>query len=423
MGIVSNLALVDTLQQTGLINEKQVKLLRHKMHKRLIDARTLARLMLKHEWLTVFQINELLEGNGRNLVVGPYHILDKLGQGGQSSVYKARHSENGWIVALKLIKTECLCSPEASEQFMQEMEAMASLRHTNIVQFYDADKVGDNYYCALEYVAGNDLGKHIRLNGPLPIAEACDYIRQTALGLEHAFERNLIHRDIKPVNLILSGPSSEEEEANTSEKKFPTVKILDWGLAGIRQPKSAEEAQLRSGKTKSVIGTADYLSPEQAMNPDEVDIRGDIYSLGCTFYFLLTGQPPFPEGTLMQKIIAHQKKDPTPVQAFRSDLPIGLEKVLIRMMAKKPEHRYQTPGMVATSLKPFTRSDRFLLPRMNKDLRSRLGLEPKVSAKDNYLQGKYNPELNNQPTISHFKAKSDTYTSDTDTPGGDGATR
>lgn len=358
---VSNLTLLDVLRQTQLLTSEQLEVLMRSLPARPTDPRALARAMLQRGWLNVYQINQLLAGRGLELVIGPYHVLDRLGAGGQSTVYKARHVESGLVVALKVIKAELLDNPEAAAQFLQEMEAMATLDHPNVVQFYDADKVGETYYCALEYVEGTDLGKYVRLTGPLPVQEACDYIRQTALGLQHAHERNLIHRDIKPVNLFLTG---EAEPGTALPRVGKVIKILDWGLASLRPPKGhllCADGQANS--TKVVIGTADYLSPEQAMNPDKVDIRGDIYSLGCTFYYLLTGQPPFPTGTLMQKILQHQKDEPTPVESIRSDLPFGLAGVLKRMMAKKPESRYQTPAAVALALKPYCKADSVFLCR------------------------------------------------------------
>src|SRR5262249_36064451 len=155
-----------------------------------------------------------------------------------------------------------------------------------------------------------------------------DYVRQTALGLQHAFENNLIHRDIKPQNLYLA----TEEGAGAGR-----VIILDWGLACLRPPGGGTET---SNPNKAVIGTADYLSPDQARNANRVDIRGDIYSLGCTLYFLLTGQPPFPGGSLMQKILHHQQSKPAPVETFRQDVPAGLAAVMNRMMAKQASERF-----------------------------------------------------------------------------------
>ncbi|MGF1583314.1 MAG: serine/threonine protein kinase [Gemmataceae bacterium] len=404
MTIVSNLALIDVLRQTHLLSPEQIDTVLQQKPGRLIDARALVRIMMQRGWLTVYQSNQLLAGRGLDLVVGNYHILDRLGQGGQSTVFKARHTETSSVVALKVIRSELLFTPEASEQFVHEMQAMFTLEHPNVVQCYDVGEFGDTFYCALEYVEGTDLGKYVRLAGALPTVEACEYIRQTALGLQHAHERNLIHRDIKPVNLYLTGEAvlpTKAQATNSTLRVGSTVKILDWGLASLRPPNPDADLSDSHTNTKALIGTADYLSPEQAMNPDTVDIRGDIYSLGCTFYYLLTGDPPFPNGTAMKKILRHQKEDPVPIDEIRPDLPLGMAPIIRRMMAKKPEDRYQTPAAVAMALKPFCRADRFLLPRLNREARHRLGLDEDSSIINMPLpSGNLQDELSSHSTFS-----------------------
>src|SRR5438105_8475294 len=252
-------------------------------------------------WLTIYQINQILEGRAKDLVMGPYLIQDRLGQGGLSQVFKARHAQYGWIVALKVIRPEAMADAEGRKQFLHEMEAMARLEHPNIVQFCDLDQAGELFYFAMEFVDGTDLGKHVGLCGPLPVGEACDYVRQAALGLQHAHECNLVHRDVKPVNLFLTYVPGSKSVGGTGKKTRPVtqplIKILDWGLASLRYPKGQSGPELIQSIAKGIVGTADYLSPEQARNHHAVDIRGDIYSLGCTLYFLLTGQAPFPTGT------------------------------------------------------------------------------------------------------------------------------
>jgi eukaryotic-like serine/threonine-protein kinase len=345
MTITSCYAMIETLRRLELLAPDQLLLVIRAARLPRATPRSLARGMLQRGWLTVFQINQMLAGHGRNLVFGPYHVLDRIGQGGQSTVFKARHTTLEWIVALKVIRAELLASSETRQQFLQEMEAMAGLNHENIVQFCDADQAGDTYYCAMEYLAGTDLGKVVGLSGPLPAHQAADYVRQTALGLQHAHEHSLIHRDIKPVNLYL-----------TADPPGPTrIKILDWGLVGLRPPGATFDTAEMAKPTTGVLGTADYLSPEQAVNPQAVDIRADIYSLGCTLYFLLTGRPPFPGGTLVNKLLRHQHEDPPAVDAICPDVPVALAAIVRRMMAKRPQDRYQTPAAVALALTPFCR--------------------------------------------------------------------
>jgi serine/threonine-protein kinase len=348
MRIATSKQLTDVLHQLELLASEQLAQLSLLARERP-DAPDLAKLLVQRDWLTVYQMNQLLSGLGKNLVIGAYHVLDQLGQGGLSQVFKARHSRHGWVVALKVLRREALANDEGRLQFLQEMEAMARLNHPNVVQFCDVDQSGDTFHYAMEFVNGTDLGKYVRLTGPLPVAEACDYIRQTALGLQHAHEHNLVHRDIKPVNLFLTHPDSQ---------KKPVVKILDWGLASLRCPTSVSGQQLLEHMSKGVVGTADYLSPEQGRHAQTVDIRGDIYSLGCTLFYLLTGEPPFPEGTLMQKILQHQTMEPPPIDSYREDVPSGVTAVLKRMLAKHPEARFQTPAAIALALTPFARADR-----------------------------------------------------------------
>src|SRR5439155_23089850 len=193
-------------RRVHLLTSEQLGGVHRMAQDRRTDPRLVARALMQRSWLTVYQVNQLLAGHGPELVLGPYHILDRLGQGGQSLVFKARHPEREWVVALKVIRHELLDSSEARQQFLSEMEAMAQLEHPNVVEFWDAGEAAQTFYCAMEFVEGTDLGKLVRLEGMLAPTRACDYVRQTATGLQHAHERNLIHRDIKPLNLILTSP-------------------------------------------------------------------------------------------------------------------------------------------------------------------------------------------------------------------------
>lgn len=358
MSIVSSGALIDLLRLHRLLPADRLAELPHLAKGRSGEARPFAKFLAQRGWLTVFQINEILSGRAQELAIGPYHVLDRLGRGGLSQVFKARHADYQWLVALKVLKPEALANEGGRAQFLQEMEAMAQLEHPNIVQFCDVDQAGDTFYVAMEFVEGADLGKHVALTGPLPVSEACDYIRQAALGLQHAHERNLVHRDLKPVNLYLTHVRAPAVAGfrKKQNKPRPLIKILDWGLASLRFPREASTPQLLERMGTGLIGTADYLSPEQARDAASVDVRGDIYSLGCSFFFLLAGQPPFPGGTLMQKLLQHQQAEPPSLSGFRRDVPEEVEAILRRMLAKAPQHRFQTPAAVAAALAPFVRS-------------------------------------------------------------------
>lgn len=371
MSISSSGVLLEALRQQDLLSPDQLAQLPSLFNGPCGDARVFGKALVQRGWLTVYQVNQILLGNTAELLIGPYCVLDKLGQGGLSQVYKARHRENGAIVALKMIKAEVFADEEGRQQFLQEIEAMARLDHENIVQFCDADRWKDTYYFAMEYVEGTDLGKVVRLIGALPVPQACDFIRQTALGLQHAYERNLIHRDIKPVNLFLTQASLQMDSAASALFATRTdpapvtargtmltrslIKILDWGLASLHHPTGAGMEAHSEVLARSIVGTADYLAPEQARNANVADIRSDIYSLGCTFYFLLAGRPPFPEGALMQKILQHQQAEPKPLVAFRDDVPGEVSAAIKRMMAKDPDERFKTPASIAVALAPYAK--------------------------------------------------------------------
>jgi serine/threonine protein kinase len=267
-----------------------------------------------------------------------YRVLALLGSGGMGAVYKAEHLLMKRVVALKVMNRAVVGSAATVERFRREFRASARLAHPNIVRAYDAEQAGDLHFLVMEYVEGTDLARWLAERGPLPAAEACEYVRQAALGLQHAHEHGMIHRDIKPHNLMRTPDG--------------TVKILDFGLARL----AAEAGSALGGMTGqgTLLGTVDYLAPEQADDARQADIRSDIYSLGCTLYHLLSGRPPFPQGTVVQKIMAHTNRLPASLRELRPDLPPGLADVVGRTMAKSPKDRYQTPGEVAAALEPFT---------------------------------------------------------------------
>jgi tRNA A-37 threonylcarbamoyl transferase component Bud32/Leucine-rich repeat (LRR) protein len=268
-----------------------------------------------------------------------YQVLDLLGAGGMGAVYRARHKVMDRDVALKVIHPRILEKPSAVARFRHEVQAAARLCHPNIVTAYDADQVGNIHFLVMEFVAGQDMARVITECGPLPVAQAADYVRQVALGLQHAHEQNMVHRDIKPANVMV-----------TKARGAPLVKILDFGLAHVTRELAPHGSITDVG---TVMGTPDFMAPEQADDARLADIRADIYSLGCTFYYLLTGHPPFPNGTVVQKIKAHQSQVPTPVTELRADVPPELARVIERMMAKERGQRYQAPAEAAQALTEF----------------------------------------------------------------------
>jgi serine/threonine protein kinase len=338
MPVCSTTVVLDALCQYRLLEPAQLEELTGSLHARFPDAKAVARELIQRGWLTPYQANHLLQGKAQELVLGSYLLLERLGEGGMGQVFKARHGKLGRVVALKVIRKERLDSPDAVRRFQREVRAAAALDHPHIVRALDADEIGGAHLLVMEYIDGaTDLSRLIKKNGPLPVPQACEYIRQAALGLQHASERGLVHRDIKPANLL-----------RTADGK--TVKILDMGLARLHYPGAEGVKSSTMTQQGVVMGTPDYIAPEQALEAHTVDIRADLYSLGCTFYYLLAGRVPFPGGTFIKKINRHQCEEPQPVEQLRPDLPAEVAGIVRRLMAKRPEDRYQTPAEVAAAL-------------------------------------------------------------------------
>jgi tRNA A-37 threonylcarbamoyl transferase component Bud32 len=337
MPIASNAALVEALRQHRLLDSKQLEEL-DSLQRRFADPEALVGELVLLGWLTPYQASHLLQGKAHELVLGSYILLEPVGEGGMGQVFKARHRNLGRITAIKRIHKKRLDDPHAIRRFQREVRAAAALSHPNIVMAYDADQIGDTHLLVMEYVEGaTDLARLVKTNGPLPVSLACEYIRQAALGLQHAFERGMVHRDIKPANLLVTANGQR-------------VKILDLGLARLDHSSTEDSSSSTMTQERAFMGTPDFIAPEQAMESHTVDIRADLYSLGCTFFFLLTGRAPFPTGSLLQKLNKHQRSHPTALMQLRSDVPPEVEAVVRKLMAKRPEDRYQTPAEVVTAL-------------------------------------------------------------------------
>ena len=326
---------LNELRKWRLLDSAQHAELSRKIEGRYLGPRSIACEAIEQGWLTPFQAIQIHRGRGQELLLGSYVLLERLGEGGMGAVFKARNWKLGRVVALKLIRKERVNNVDAIRRFQREIRAAAQLRHPNIVHALDADEIGGSFVLVMEYVEGVDLAQLVKEKGPLPASQARDYVRQAALALAHAHEKGLVHRDIKPANLLLSSEGQ--------------VKLLDLGLA--RLPAGVDGGSLSTmTESGAVMGTPDFLAPEQARSSHDVDIRADLYSLGCTLYFLLAGQVPFPGGTFGEKIARHLMDEPEPLERLRPDVPPTLESVVRRLMAKKPEDRYQTPSEVAEAL-------------------------------------------------------------------------
>lgn len=332
---------VSGVRQSGLIESHKLDAYLLEMERTGIDqnsATALAGGLVRLGAITEWQSEKLLQGRHKGFILGRYKLLSLLGAGEMSAVYLAEHVMLERRCAIKVLPGNKVKDTSYLGRFHREAKAVARLDHPNIVRAYDVDQQFDSgtdiHFLVMEYVAGRNIEKVIADKGPLDVVTAVDFIRQAAEGLSHAHQAGMVHRDIKPENLLID--------------KDGVVKILDLGLARFFQ--ATEEESLTIKHDEKVLGTADYLAPEQAIDSHKVDARADIYSLGCTFYFALTGHPPFTEGTLVQRLFAHQTKTPKPVEHERPDVPPELVAILEKMMAKKAAERYQTAADLAHAL-------------------------------------------------------------------------
>ncbi|MBA4064470.1 MAG: hypothetical protein C0501_12300 [Isosphaera sp.] len=297
-----------------------------------------AALLVRESLLTFFQAKQLKLGRYKRFTIGSkYRLLELIGAGGMGAVYLCEHTLMRRLVALKVLPVEKLEDRSNEERFYREARAVAALDHPNIVRAYDIDHYEKLHFLVMEYVDGTSLQEVVaryamekRWFDPV---RAAHYVAQSAVGMQHAHELGMVHRDIKPGNLLLD--------------RTGVIKVLDMGLA--RFFNKQQDSVTEKYDDKCVLGTADYLAPEQAVS-NMVDIRADIYALGGTLYFMLTGQTPFPDGTIAAKLVAHQTREPRPVESFRADVPAGILAVLRKMMAKDPADRYQLPIEVADAL-------------------------------------------------------------------------
>jgi serine/threonine-protein kinase len=293
--------------------------------------------LLVEAGLTKFQARAAVAGHAAKLLFGPYVVLDKVGEGGMGVVYKARHAKLGRIDALKVLRTDKVASRTVAKRFLREIQVTSRLAHPHVVRAYDAGVVGKQLYLATEFVDGTDLGTVVQTRGPLSVADACLVVYQAALALHHVHEKGLVHRDMKPSNLI-------------RDRATGMVKVLDLGLSGFNESATEPGGGLTLTHDGAVLGTPDFMAPEQVQNPHRVDIRADLYGLGCTLFFLLTGQPPY-DGTPVEKMYKHGFAPPPPLILPNGLVPPpGLNEIIVRLLAKKPEERYQTPQELIDAL-------------------------------------------------------------------------
>ncbi|OAI54488.1 hypothetical protein AYO44_14910 [Planctomycetaceae bacterium SCGC AG-212-F19] len=310
-------SLLDALRDCQLLRPAQFDELAREAPERFAEARTLAQHLLERGWVTPFQINQVLQERGADLLLGPYLLLERLGEGFGGTLFKARHQRMNRIVALRVVRPELLADPEAIRQFYAQVEVASKLDHDNLVHAYDAGPLGPTHFLATEYIAGTDLGRLVQQSGPLSVPHACSYVYQAALGLQHGFEHGLVHHGLKPSKVMVTQvPGSQS---------VGVVKVLELGLTRLLRIPS------RSGATDSV----QYQAPEQTADIHAADIRADIYSLGGIFIYLLTGQPPA-AGTQLPATV-----------------PPAVAAIIRQMTAARPADRYPTPADVARALQEF----------------------------------------------------------------------
>lgn len=341
-------AFLRELELSGLLLLPAVAQRLRRSDTRNLEPLDLARLLVRERYLTPMQANYLLTNRGQQLRIGPYVLLERLGHGGMSQVYKAQHLATHMVVAIKILDERHAQNPVALARFRREIAALRKLEHPNIVRALDAAEHEGRLFLVLEYVEGIDLLRLVKKVGPLPVQLAAYCIYQAASGLHHAHQHGIIHRDMKPSNILLEIIRREDPANAVQRVTYGGVKILDLGLARFDAVRHLESTQIT--KLHAVMGTPDYMSPEQARDSHMADPRSDVYSLGATLYFCLAGRPPFPEGTPLDKLLRHQTEEPTPLTQLRRDLPADLVTLVQSMMAKDPRHRPQTALEVARRL-------------------------------------------------------------------------
>jgi eukaryotic-like serine/threonine-protein kinase len=337
---------LDLITRSGLLDQPAMEAVvrRHGLQ-RSSPAVEAARGFITDKQLTVFQAKQLLKGKWRGLCIGKYKLLYPLGSGGMGYVYAAEDTENQWQVAIKVLSDRYRNDIAMLTRIQLEAQAGLRLKHPNILRTWSINRVdedrADMYYVVMELVKGVSLNEMIALFKTISVSRSCDIVRQAALGLQHAHEAGLIHRDVKPDNLLIRSDGS--------------VKILDFGLAMIDEHDEEFTMAMIMGQDR--LGTADYVAPEQSINSYKVDHRVDIYGLGCTLYFALSGHPPFAGESNADKIRGHRERRPLPIRELRDDVPETVASVLDRMMAKRPEKRFNTAQEVADLLAPFSRRE------------------------------------------------------------------
>jgi serine/threonine protein kinase len=331
-------AFVELLGKSALVEAERLRLFLQQDGPLSTTPRKLAARLVAAGLLTQFQAEQLLLGKHRGFTLGKYRILERIGSGGHSTVYLGEHLIVKRRVAIKVLPAARSESPAGLARFYREARASGAIDHPNMVKAHDVDQDNGLHFLIMDYVDGSSLQEMVSRFGPLSPGRSAHYIRQAAQGLQAAHAAGLVHRDIKPANILLD--------------RHGVIRVLDLGLA--RFFCDSEDPLTLKYDNNNVLGTADYVAPEQALNSHEVDARADIYSLGATFYFLLAGRPLFPEGKVTHKLMWHQTRQPTPLRQLRPETPPELAAIVERMIEKEPQRRYRALSEVIEVLTPWT---------------------------------------------------------------------
>ncbi|QGJ69729.1 Hypothetical protein PBC10988_14160 [Planctomycetales bacterium 10988] len=338
-------AFLEVLEKSNLLEPLQLARARRtvEIYAERSSPELLARSIVQEGWLTTWQTQQLLAGVHR-LYLGRYILEDRIGQGGMGTVFRARQLPMDRTVAVKVLSPELLENQSAISRFGREVRAIAALNHPNIVTAYDAGRLGDTFFLVMEYVDGEDLTGWQQNYGQLPIAWVCDCIRQAALALEYAHQQGMIHRDVKPGNLLVASPQGLQGK--------PLLKLSDMGLAHVLQEINQHSGQ-DPYQEERMLGTLNYVAPEQIQSQTTADPRMDIFSLGCTLFKLITGELPFSGRNATEKLLSRTQKDAPLASGLREEVPVALDAILIKMLQRNPDQRYQTCAEIATDLEPL----------------------------------------------------------------------
>jgi serine/threonine protein kinase len=325
------------LSDSTLFSQEEITALVEPLRQPSLDGEAMAERLVSGGKLTRFQADAVRERRFEELLIGNYQVLDRLGAGAMGTVYKARHKRMKRVVAIKVLSRSVGQSEKLVRRFQREVEAVARLSHPNIVMAHDADEAEVGHFLVMEFINGRDLASEVQQRGPLPIAEAVGCIVQAGRALSYAHGQGIVHRDIKPANLLRDIDG--------------VVKVADLGLARFNDPfgQNAEEMAALT-QPGSIMGTVDYMPPEQAIGSTDIDHRADIYSLGCTLYYLLIGRPPYPGPSLMAILLKHREAPLPSLSAARREIPASLEAIFRRMVAKKPDDRFASMAEVVAAL-------------------------------------------------------------------------